>query len=198
MKYIFLVVFILIANFSFGQSLIEKIDTSNYYDYYHSQTNDLKSSNLTTSWLTKDEITPVIMEEIKNKGFDWLSDNQLFKIDSGQYVVLSAYSEKSNFGFLYIETHYMLPEKKHRNNLTERDETGSDYVSHEETVSGESNFVHINKLPKNIFLLNQNCYWYQYTDSLEDNNALITKEIAFKILRQDIDTYLSKVKVNQN
>ena len=72
---------------------------------------------------------------------------------------------------------------------------GADYSSCEETPSGEPNFVKIRKLPKNVFVLNENCYWYQYTGNVEDNKSLLTKETAFKILRQDVKKYLTKVKV---
>ena len=78
--------------------------------------------------------------------------------------------------------------------LTQNDLVGADYSSCEETPSGKPNFVKIKKLPKNVFVLNENCYWYQYSNNPEDNKSLLTKETAFRILRIDIKTYLSKVK----
>lgn len=67
-----------------------------------------------------------------------------------------------------------------------------DYVSCEETPSGNANFIKIKKLPENVFVLTENCYWFQYTDNQRDNEILVTKEIALKILRQDIKAYLAK------
>ena len=170
------------------------IDTSNYYNYF-SHGNKLKGSGLTTDWLRLNDVVPVMMEELKNAGHDWLYDYALYKVAKEQYIVLAAYSRKSNFGFLYIQGHEMFPSKEHRKHLTQNDLLGADYSSCEETPSGEPNFVKIKKLPKNVFVLNENCYWYQYTDNMEDNKSLLTKQTAFKLLRQDIKRYLSKIKV---
>ncbi len=195
MKYKFLTLIIFFSHTSFGQTDINnKIDTSNYYSYY-SYGKNLEGQKLTTAWLTLDEAVPVIMDELEKAGHDWLYDYSLFKVASGQYIILAAYSRKSNFGFLYIQGHDMFPSKKHRKDLTQNDLLGAAYSSCIETPSGEPDFVKIKKLPKNVFLLNENNYWYQYTDNIEDNKSLVTKETAFKILREDIKKYLTKVKV---
>jgi hypothetical protein len=177
-----------------GQGLAQKADTSNYYDYFSSyqKNKNIQGRKLTTAWLRINEVVPVIMDELQNGGYDWLYDNKLFKVDTGQYVVLAAYSRKSNFGFLYIEGHEVLPSKRHRKELSQQSDRGVDYISCEETPTGKPNFVKIKKLPNNIFILNENCYWYQYTENPDDNNFLITKEIAIGILRQDIKAYLVK------
>lgn len=172
----------------------DKIDSTNYYSYFSSGKN-LKGNGLTTSWLGLNDVVPIIMDELERAGHDWLYDHKLFKVAEGEYIVLAAYSRKSNFGFLYIEGHEMFPSKEHRKHLTQNDLLGADYSSCEETPSGKPNFVKIKKLPKNVFVLNENCYWYQYSNNPEDNKSLLTKETAFKILRTDIKKYLSKVKV---
>ena len=69
---------------------------------------------------------------------------------------------------------------------------GIDYVQCEETISGIPNFIKIEKLPKNIFTLLEDVYWYQYTDSLKDVEFLVSKEKTIKILRQDIKQLLAK------
>jgi len=195
MKYKLLALIIFFSQTSFSQiDINDKIDSSNYYSYY-SYGKNLKGQNLTTSWLKMDEVVPVIMDELEKAGHDWLYDYSLFKVAPGQYIVLAAYSRKSNFGFLYIQGHEIFPSKDHRNHLTQNDLLGADYSSCEETPSGKPNFIKIKKLPKNVFVLNENCYWYQYTDNKEDNKSLVTKETAFKILRQDVKKYLKKVKV---
>jgi len=195
MKYKLLALIIFFSQTSFSQiDINDKIDSSNYYSYY-SYGKNLKGQNLTTSWLKMDEVVPVIMDELEKAGHDWLYDYSLFKVAPGQYIVLAAYSRKSNFGFLYIQGHEIFPSKDHRNHLTQNDLLGADYSSCEETPSGKPNFIKIKKLPKNVFVLNENCYWYQYTDNKEDIKSLVTKETAFKILRQDVKKYLKKVKV---
>lgn len=195
MKYKLLALIIFFSQTSFSQiDINDKIDSSNYYSYY-SYGKNLKGQNLTTSWLKMDEVVPVIMDELEKAGHDWLYDYSLFKVAPGQYIVLAAYSRKSNFGFLYIQGHEIFPSKDHRKHLTQNDLLGADYSSCEETPSGKPNFIKIKKLPKNVFVLNENCYWYQYTDNKEDNKSLVTKETAFKILRQDVKKYLKKVKV---
>ena len=195
MKIIFFILSLFICRLTFAQTDInDKIDTTNYYNYFSSGKN-LKGTNLTTSWLSLNDVVPIIMDELKKAGHDWLYDYKLFKVTTEQYIVLAAYSRKSNFGFLYIEGHDMFPSKEHRKHLTQNDLVGADYSSCEETPSGKPNFVKIQKLPKNVFVLNENCYWYQYSDNPEDNKSLLTKETAFKLLRQDIKKYLSKTKV---
>ena len=190
-----LLIIIFISQIANGQTDINtQIDTSNYYNYYSNGKN-LKGQGPTTSWLTLNEVVPVIMDELKTAGHDWLYDYKLFKVSPEHYIVLAAYSRKSNFGFLYIQGHEAFPSKEHRKNLTQNKLLGADYSSCEETPSGEPNFIKIKKLPKNVFVLNENCYWYQYTDNQEDNISLLTKETAFKILRDDIKKYLIKAKV---
>jgi len=192
MRAIILFAFLLVGNFTIGQTNYDKIDTSNYYNYYSNGEN-IKGKVLTTEWLQLIDVAPVIMEELINAGYEWLNDFALYKIDSGKYVILVSYSRKSNFGFLYIQGHNAIPDKENRKELTEKKEKGVDYIVCEETPKGEANFIKIENIPKNIFVLNENCYWYQYTKNPDDNNNLVTKEIAIKILKQDIRDRLAKV-----
>ena len=186
--------FLFIGNISFGQEDINlKADTSNYYDFYSKGKNsNLATPFVSTDWLRLNDVVPILMEELKNAGYDWLYDYCLFKVDSVHYIVLSAYSRKSNFGFLYIEGHDMFPSINHRKDMTMKSNNGVEYISCEETPSGHPNFIRISKLPENIFPLNENNYWFQYTSIPQDSKLLITRETAIRILRQDIKMYLSK------
>ena len=87
----------------------------------------------------------------------------------------------------------MTPQKKDR---AERNRykllLGIDYSQCEETESGTTNYIKIKKLPKSISTLSENVYWYQLTDSIEDNKFLVSKELIYEILRQDIKFYLQK------
>ena len=120
MKYILLLPIIFLSQIAIGQTDINtKIDTSNYYNYY-SDGRNLKDQGVTTAWLTLNEVVPIIMDELEKAGHDWLYDYSLFKVAPGQYIVLAAYSRKSNFGFLYIQGHEMFPSKQHRKQLTRK------------------------------------------------------------------------------
>ena len=151
----------------------------------------IKGNGLTTNWLRLDDAVPIMLEELKKAGFEWLYDRTIYKLKNGQHINISAYSRKSNIGFLYIGGHDMFPSKDHRNILFQKDNLKIDFVECEETYSGEAEFVKIKEIPSNIFVLKEDCYFFQYSDNLEDNKILVTKEIAIEILRQDIRRYLS-------
>jgi hypothetical protein len=166
-----------------------KIDTSNYYNYFSPK--NLKGKRLTTSWLRLNDVVPIMLEELKKSGYDWLYDRTIYKLKNGQHINISAYSRKNNLGFLYIEGHDMFPSKSHRNVLFQTDNSKVNYIECEETYSGDAEFIKIKEIPSNIYVLKEDCYFFQYTDNVEDNKALVTKETAIEILRQDIRKYLS-------
>lgn len=166
-----------------------QIDSSNYYNFLNPR--NLKGTKLTTDWLRLDDAVPIILDELKNAGYDWLYDRTVYKLKNNQYFDISAYSRKSNIGFLYIEGHNAFPSKDARDDLFQKNNSEINYVECVETYSGEPDFVKIKDIPSNIFILKEDCYFFQYTDDPEDNKVLITKEIAEKILRQDIRKYLS-------
>ena len=85
----------------------------------------------------------------------------------------------------------MFPSKSHRNVLFQKDNSKVNYIECEETFSGEAEFIKIKEIPSNIYVLKEDCYFFQYTDNVEDNKVLVTKETAIDILRQDIRKYLS-------
>lgn len=169
------------------------INSDNYYNYLHSNTKDLIGKNLITSWLTSEEATPVIMEEFKIAGYEYIYDHCLYRLANGLHIVLTAYSRKAKVGFLYIDGHYMDPspsDRLHPNRYKQL--LGIDYSQTEETESGVTNFLKIRKLPRNIFILAETVYWYQNTESAQDSEKLVSKENAINILRQDIRNYFKK------
>ena len=176
------------GHISFSQTASE-IDTSNYYKFLSPK--KIKGNGLTTNWLRLDDVVPIMIEEFKKAGYDWLYDRTIYKLKNGQHITISAYSRKNNIGFLYIEGHDMFPSKSHRNILFQKDNSKVDFVECEETYSGEADFVKIKEIPSNIFILKEDCYFFQYSDNIEDNKILVTKEIAIDILRQDLRKYLT-------
>ena len=173
-----------------------KFNTDNYYDYYISYekfaSKKMQGSTITTNWLRSDEIVPIIIEELKNSGYTRTNEYALYKVRDGQHLVLTVYVPVLNFGFLYIHGHDGTPNKKHMLNLTQKQDYGTDFLSYEQTPSGKPNMINIDHLPDSIFVLNENCYWYQYTDNSADNKKLFSKEDAIKILKTDIKAYLLK------
>lgn len=188
MKKLLFIVTLLWVQISFAQTS-SKIDSSNYYNFLNPK--NLKGRGLTTNWLRLDDVVPIMLDELKNVGYDWLYDRTIYKLENGQHLNISAYSRKNNIGFLYIEGHNIFPDKSDRNILFHKDNSHINYVECEETYSGEADFVKIDKIPSNVFVLKEDCYFFQYTDNPEDNNFLVTKEKAIEILRQDLRRYLA-------
>ncbi len=188
MKKILFIITILYAHTLFAQ-VNSKIDSSNYYNYLSPK--KLKGQGLTRNWLRLDDVVPIILDELKNAGYDWLYDRTIYKLENGQHLNISAYSRKNNIGFLYIEGHALFPDKSHRNILFQKNNSHVNYTECVETFSGKAEFVKIKEIPSNIFVLKEDCYFFEYTNDPEDDKILVTKEIAIKILRQDIRKYLS-------
>lgn len=178
------------------------INNHNYYDFYVGPTsmkgdvmgpiNKLKSKRLGYNWLRSEEVAPIIVEEMKKAGYDEVYANRLYRLDSAQYVVLTACSYNSNVGFLYSEGHSMIPSKETRQPRKLLVSNGIyDYVQFAGAVSGGSEDIRIRKLPSNIVVLAEDWYWYQYTDNSSDSKYLVTKEDIIRVLRQDIQEKLA-------
>ncbi len=198
MRFILILGLLFFTNFIFGQKVITNIDTSNYYEYYvdlHSKSELVKGRTL--NWLRENDVVPILMEELKTAGYKWLSDYTLFEIDSGKYVVLSAYCRKSNFGFLYFSGHRYPINKNDRKDFT-KSRGGRSYLSYCYKVSGERDIYKIDNIPANIFVLKENCYWFQIPKVKEDEKYLVTKERIIEILRQDIRKYLENAPKPEN
>jgi hypothetical protein len=187
MKKLFFIAALFFGHHSFAQT-ITKIDTSNYFTYLSPKN---VSGSITTDWLRLNDVVPIMLEELKRAGYDWLSDRPIYKLKDGQYITLSAYSGKNNIGFLYIEGHSIPLSKSYRNILFQKDNSKLNYTQDIQTYSGNTEFVTIKGIPSNIFVLKEDCYFFQYTGNANDNKFLVTKEIAIEILRQDIRKYLA-------
>jgi hypothetical protein len=172
----------------------QKKNSNNYYDYYNNKEN-LKGKRLYTAWLSKLEASTILKEEMKNAGFDWLSDFRIVKINEEEIVVSICYSEKSKFGFVYEEAHFADPKKENRDlkSLYKQD-TGNDYSEKIVSINSDSKFIKIKELPSNLQLIKQDIYWHQYTDYPQDNKYLVTKEDMLDIFRNDIRKILNNVK----
>lgn len=174
----------LIASTGFTQATQNGIDSSNYYDYYSDGTG---LGGVSTDWLRESDVVPIISEALKDAGYEWIGEYCLFKLPSDQRIILSVYCKKSNFGFLYIKGHSAIPKKEHRS----VNPTNINYTIAEYDTSGEVSYFKITEVPRNIFILKENCYWYQSAQNPTEGIKLVTKDIAISILKQDIALLLS-------
>ena len=185
---------LIITSLTFGQN---KINADNYYSYYKDY-NDyvkLKVKKLETGRLTSSEIAKVLREEMKLAGFEWLNDYQIIHINNEEYITSICYSEKSKFGFVLETIFESEPNKKNRDLKSLSKESSSyDYVEKIIEINGESKFIKIKALPKNLYLIKQDIYWFQSTENVEINKTLVTKENAIVILRTDVKNILKLIK----
>jgi hypothetical protein len=180
-----------------------EINNHNYYNYYVGPTsmkgdmvgpiNKLKSRKLGTGWLRWNDITPILVEEMTKAGYDQVYTNKLFRIDSAQYVLLAALSMRMPMvGILYSEGHAAFPGASDRQPGHQLMGDGKyDYVQMVSTSANRTELIRIRKLPANLVALQENWYWYQYTDNPSDNKYLLTREDIIRVLREDIQEKLA-------
>jgi len=185
---------LIITRLTFGQN---KINVDNYYSYYKDY-NDyvkLKVKRLGTGRLTTFEIAKVLRDEMKLDGFEWLNDYQIIHINNEEYITSICYSEKSKFGFVLETIYEAEPDKKNRDlKSLSKESNGYDYGEKIIDINGESKFIKIQELPKNLYLIKQDIYWFQSTENDDINKTLVTKDDAIEILRTDVKNILKLIK----
>jgi hypothetical protein len=182
--FFFICCFSLASNAGFCQSG-QRIDTGNYYNYVR--------DGGTFNWLSSSDAIPVIIEEIKNAGFsnEFIEIGRLIKIDKTTSLVLQVSFNKNDisFGFIYENGHAIPISVSDRDYL--KDEYRDEYNQPEHPINGPVRFSRIFPLPKNVFLLKERCYWFQYDE--KGSAYPVTKDLIIKILRQDIRVNLNKI-----
>jgi hypothetical protein len=193
----FLIIFLIaFASLTFGQN---KINVDNYYSYFKGydfyEKNNLK--RLGTGRLDEFEIAKVLREEMKLAGFEWLSNFQIIHLDNQKYITSICYSRKSNFGFV-LETMFGAEPEKHNREIKSlrKKWEGYDYGETILDLNGKVEYLKINELPENLYLIKQDIYWFQTTENEKIQKSLVTREIAIEILREDVKNILKSVKVN--
>jgi len=163
----------------------QRIDTSNYYNYIR--------EGGSINWLRNSDAIPVIIEEIKNAGFSdaFMEVGRLIKMDKTTSLVLqvSYNSNEINFGFIFESGHGIPVSVSDRDYL--KDEFRDEFTQTEHPINGPVKFNRISPLPRNVFLLKERCYWFQFDD--KGSAFPVTKDLAIKILRQDIRANLNKL-----
>ena len=176
--YLKIIVFgILILSFSNckvqnNERLNPKINSENYYDYYQSG----GTVSTTTNWLRRHEAVPIIIDELEKLGFE-TKEYILYELEENDQIIIDVYQRESNIGIVFNTGHFAFPNKNQRNKRV--------YNQGKRKVSGSIGKQKVyDNLPKNIIVLQETWYWYQYQDS--PNEKLLGKEIAENILREDV------------
>ncbi|TAL47249.1 MAG: hypothetical protein EPN92_05075 [Chitinophagaceae bacterium] len=188
MKFILLIIALFVGQFSFAQVPTESsINNANYYSYFQ----DIKGHSI--NWLRSCDAVPTIIDELLKNGIAYhtIGVGKLMKINDTTRFVITVSFRKSDkeYGFLYDASHGIPINPKDRDFL--KDKRKAFYVQAEEDTKDDVNFMMIDPLPDNVFLLKQTCYWFQFDTKGTKYN--VDKEVAHGILRQDVRDYLKKL-----
>lgn len=181
MRSIFFLLLFLSTSFVFAQK--NKITSDNYYDFL----NKLEGNSITTDWLRRAEIVPIIIDEMEKYGFENNYEYKLYRLENNQFIVLEVFNNEFNFGFIYESIHSSQPNKAHRIEKFDYTQSYYDYLK-------KSSIYTKVKLPKNIYLLNEDCYWYQYENNKFETNGYVDRNAITDIFRSDIRKVLAKYK----
>ena len=189
MKFKLVFILLCVGQICFSQTSTTSasIDTSNYYNFVQ------PGAGISVNWLRQTDAVPLIIDELLKKNIPYytISVGNLIKINDSTRFVVTVSFEKGDkeYGFLYEATHGLPFTKKDRDFLTNG--KSKFYVEAEKDISGNVNFMRIDPIPSSIFLLKETCYWFQFDKS--GTKYPVSKDIAEKIFRQDIDNYLNKL-----
>lgn len=183
MRYIFLVFLLSSSMLLFAQSGL-RIDSSNYYNYFREEGG--------VNWLRTADAVPVIIEEIRNAGFapEQIVVGQVRRLDKTTVLVVTvAWQGDKPFGFIYESGHGLPLHKEDRNFMS--DEYREPYAQVEYGPDNAVHFQKTGKLPRQVFLLRERVYWYQFDNS--GSAFPVNREVALRILRQDIRAYINRM-----
>jgi len=164
----------------------QTIDNTNYYNH--------QTELVSTNWLRSSDAIPIIIDELLKNGIEYstISFGNILKINDSTRLAITISFEKNDkeFGFIYEETHGIPLNVHDRDFLKNRNEAS--YVQAETDTAGETNFMMVDPLPSNLFLLKQRCYWFNFDE--KGTKFPVSKEVIKQILRQDIREYLKTAK----
>jgi hypothetical protein len=155
MKFKYLIVLLFSGQISFAQSSTASvsINTSNYYNFFQS------GNGISVNWLRESDVVPIIIDELLKQGIPYytISTGNLIKVNDSTRFVVTVSFEKADkeYGFLYEATHGIPLNSEDRDFLADRKKAS--YVQAEKDIKDDVNFMRIDPLPKNIFLLKETC-----------------------------------------
>jgi hypothetical protein len=165
-----------------GKTFSQTINNRNYYEFH--------KGGASMNWLRSSDAVPIIIDELTKNGIRYhtVGVGELFKINDSTRIVATVTFEKGDkeYAFVYEVSHSIPINSKHRDFLT--DQSKAYYIQAEKSLNGDVDFMRIDPLPKNILLLKQTCYWFEF----DTNNTKfpVDKEVSKSILRQDIQECL--------
>ena len=176
-----------VGHFPFAQTSSDSINNKNYYDHFQ----NIKGHSI--NWLRPSDAVPTIIDELLKSGIAYhtIGIGKLLKLNDTTRLVVTVSFKKGDkeYGFLYEATHGIPLNRKDRDFLT--DNKKAYYVQAENDVVNGADFMRVDPLPNNIYLLKQTCYWFQFDNYR--TKYKVTKDVANNILRQDIVDYLKKL-----
>ena len=187
---------ILLFSFTLGFSQ-QNINRDNYYTFFkdYEDYRKLGVKDLTTSHLSEFTIAQILYSEMKKAGFEWLNNYRIINVQDDKYIISICYSEKQKVGFVFEGSFAMIPEESTKNfkSMSRKD---GDYDCSEKIIlnDGKSQFVKIENMPTNLFIIKHDLYWFQSTENEEVNKKLVSKEIITEIFKQDIRDVLANFK----
>lgn len=192
MKQIAYVTLLVLLTCNFTSTLAQSggsINSSNYSEYHR--------ESGTTAWLNAYEAVPVIIDELIKKGIKpWEIDaSTLVKINDTVFVSVSVsfYVGSKYYGIIYETGHNLFLNKNDRDFLKE---VGPSYSQAARDVNQDLKYYDIPHLPSFLYLLKENCYWYQYDEHSKGTYYPVTKTVITQILRSDIDIIVDKIILN--
>ncbi len=161
------------------------INNTNYYSF--------QKQGGSLNWLRSCDVVPIIIDELLKNGIAYHTINvgNLIKVNDSTRLVVTVSFERANkeYGFIYETDHGIPLNPKDRDYLTGKKKAY--YVQAEKSINDDVNFMRIDPLPKNIYLIKETCYWFQF--DANGTKYPVSKEVAQSILRQDINNYLKNM-----
>jgi len=184
------IMLLLLCSVISAQAQNNTINSKNYCSFYNEEAYTM-NAEVITRHLSAIVITDIVREEMYKLGFKWLSTPRIIKIETGQYVASICYSDKSNCGFLLEESFDLIPLQETRSIVSiNKRESGYDYSEKIVFTDGKYEFVNIKEIPKNLHILKMDNYWYQTSTNKDKSKALVPKEFAFDLLKEDVRDFL--------
>lgn len=183
-----------IPSISFAQ-----INHLNYYQKFK------KSPLSYIDFLRISDAVPIIIDELKNNGFNsvFIRIGSIVEADNEtKFITHVSYEHKdTTIVFIYLEGHSILISKKYRERMLNQTELKNQMSVYNLRVS--ENYqnlknVHIVKTwPKNIIILDENCYFFEEDGYDKKIKYPLSKEVISEILRHDIRHFLKELKFNK-
>ncbi len=192
-------IIVLILLYSVTSISFAQINHTNYYQKFK------KSPLSYIDWLRISDAVPIIIDELKNYG----CHRAFIRIgaivepdDETKFITHVSYQHKdTTIAFIYLQGHSIQISKKHRErmlNQTELKNTLSVYnLSVSENYQKSENVPIIKTWPKNIIVLDENCYFFEEDGYDKKIKYPLSKEVITDILRHDIRHFLKELKFDK-